>query len=146
MLSDLSVAHKLINLQHSAKKREVEFNLSFKKLKQLMLQKKCYYTGLEFQQQIEGLTRSIDRVDNTKGYVDDNVVACVAQFNSLKGQLTPDDIILIYTKVFSFLNRKKDAKPPKKAVANKATVPTPNGSKNRPTRRKTVARSVDAGI
>ncbi len=42
------------------------------------------------------LARSIDRVDPTKGYVDNNVVACTVEFNSKKTNLTLNDIEILF--------------------------------------------------
>jgi hypothetical protein len=65
-----------------------------------MAQKFCFYTGVEFVDiPLHDHSRTFDRIDNTKGYVGRNVVACTKHFNSIKGRLTPDDIKLLYEKV-----------------------------------------------
>ena len=70
-MTDLDIAKKLIGTANSAENRNIEFNLSFKRMKQLMERKTCYYTGVTFvDQHNHKHQRSIDRVDSCKGYVD----------------------------------------------------------------------------
>lgn len=96
---DLKIAGKLINLHQSAKDREIYFDLSFKKVKQLVCRKTCYFTGVVFDDKVNSSqSRSIDRIDNTKGYIDSNVVACTKEFNILKGELTLEQITMLYNK------------------------------------------------
>jgi hypothetical protein len=64
--------------------------------------KRCYYTGERFD---EENTLTFDRVDNNKGYTDDNVVACSRSFNELKKNLTVDEITLMYKKVSNHLKK-----------------------------------------
>lgn len=107
-LTDLEVAQKLIKLSQSAKDRGIDFNLSIKKLKQLLTVKSCYYTGTRFTQ--EGVNaRSIDRVDSDKGYADNNVVACTVDINGKKANLTRKQIEMLYFKLRNWdsLNHKK---------------------------------------
>jgi hypothetical protein len=92
---DLRVAKKYVSLQQSAKKRGKDFDLSLTSLKNLLKAKKCYYTGVP----LTHATRSIDRVDNTKGYIKGNVVACHTNINQLKGNLEMDTIIKIADKL-----------------------------------------------
>jgi hypothetical protein len=51
---------------------------------------KCYYTGLKMKIQSELnkdlMIMSLDRIDSSKGYVEDNVVLCCWGINLLKGQ------------------------------------------------------------
>lgn len=96
-MTDLKIAKKLTSLSSSANSRGIRFNLSFRKVKQLLTRKTCYYTGNRFD---NTNVRSIDRVDNTRGYVDDNVVACTRHFNSCKSDLSMKEIELMYKKSF----------------------------------------------
>ena len=83
MVTDVLVANKFYQLQKSAYDRGIHFDLSIGKVRQLLKKKTCAFTGLPFT--MDGLSgRSIDRLDNTKGYVDGNVVACMAGVNSFK--------------------------------------------------------------
>jgi hypothetical protein len=96
-MKDIEIADKLCRICSSAKNRNIPFDMSFNKVKQLLQAKKCYYTG-------EVLTRivnddnelSFDRIDNEKGYIDTNVVACSKRFNSIKSNLTVKEIEALY--------------------------------------------------
>jgi len=91
---DLIVARKLLALRQSATDRGKEFNLTFTSLKNIYRAKRCFYTGKVLNQS----NRSIDRVDNEKGYVIGNVVACDRVFNLAKAGLTLKDIEILYNK------------------------------------------------
>ena len=94
-VSDLDVALKLTQLYHSARDRKLEFNLTLKTVRRLITNKTCFYTGVEFES--EGpLSRSIDRIDTTRGYVEGNVVACTVDINGKKANLTVPEIELLY--------------------------------------------------
>lgn len=98
VVTDLDVANKLIKLFQSAKDRNIDFDLSLKKVRQLLQVKTCYYTGVEFEE-AGPRARSIDRVDSDRGYVDDNVVACTVDINGKKANLTNEEIEMLYTKL-----------------------------------------------
>lgn len=102
-ITDLEVANKLIKLSQSAKDRGIEFDLSFKKVRQLVSVEKCYYTGTIFQE-TGTYSRSVDRVDSSKGYVDNNVVACTVDINSKKSNLTSAEIESLYLKLKEWKN------------------------------------------
>ncbi len=94
-ITDLDVARKMINLKQSADSRNLKFDLSFMKLKSLMEQKKCFYTGKPFDK-TPGNELSIDRVDNRIGYVDDNIVACTVEINRKKTDISIEEIEMLY--------------------------------------------------
>ena len=100
-MEDITVAKKLVMLNQSANKRGIEFGLSFATVKRLLSRKTCYYTGVPF---TEANPRSIDRVDNDKGYVDGNVVACTVAVNQLKSNLTVKQLDMLYKKVHKFID------------------------------------------
>lgn len=96
-ISDLDVAKKLVAIKTSADSRGIEFNLSLKRVRQLLNTKRCFISGARLnriQQDPNQLT--FDRLDNAKGYTDDNVVACSLRLNRLKDSLTIDDITMLY--------------------------------------------------
>ena len=96
-VTDLVIAKKLVQLAKSAGSRNIHFDLSIGKVRDLLKKKVCYYTGIAFKEGDDDLyIKTIDRLDNTKGYVDDNVVACCKFINEKKGSMTVDDIELIY--------------------------------------------------
>jgi|APCry1669190288_1035285.scaffolds.fasta_scaffold86230_2 hypothetical protein len=108
-VSDLDVANKLIKLYQSAKDRNIDFDLTLKKVRQLLQVKTCYYTGVKFEENGQ-LARSIDRVDSSLGYVDDNVVACTVDINGKKANLTNQEIEMLYTKLKQWHKSKQTKK------------------------------------
>jgi hypothetical protein len=105
-VSDLDVALKLTQLYHSARDRKLEFNLTYKTVKRLITNKTCFYTGVEFQP--EGpLSRSIDRIDTTQGYIEGNVVACTVDINGKKANLTIPEIGLLFKSITKHNKKKK---------------------------------------
>lgn len=81
------VAGKYLQVKRSAMTRKIQFSLTLKDVRKLLKQKYCKYTGIEM-----GGTKeyrlTFDRIDNTKGYVPGNVVACTEIANKMKNHLT----------------------------------------------------------
>ena len=98
IISDVEVAKKLVNIHSSAQSRNLEFNLTFEYVKKLLEYNTCYYTNVIFTED-GGSARSFDRVDNDKGYVVGNVVACTIDINGKKNNLTLDEIVCLYKKL-----------------------------------------------
>jgi hypothetical protein len=98
IISDVEVAKKLVNIHSSAQSRSLEFNLTFEYVKKLLEYNTCYYTNVQFTED-GGSARSFDRVDNDKGYVIGNVVACTIDINGKKNNLTLDEIVCLYKKL-----------------------------------------------
>ena len=97
-ISDVEVAKKLVNIHSSAQSRNLEFNLTFEYVKKLLEYNTCDYTNVIFTE--DGTNaRSFDRVDNDKGYVIGNVVACTIDINGKKNNLTIDEIVCLYKKL-----------------------------------------------
>jgi len=96
-MNDLYIAKKLIRLEQSANKRGIEFDLSFSDVKRLLNTKRCYYSRVELTDVEEDPNqRSLERVDNNKGYVKGNVVACSRRLNSIKSNLEVKEIKYFY--------------------------------------------------
>lgn len=96
-VSDIDVAKKLVAIKTSADTRGIEFNMSLKRVRQLLNTRKCFITGQTLNR-IQGDDNQLtfDRLDNTKGYTDDNVVACSLRMNRAKDALTVEDITMLY--------------------------------------------------
>jgi hypothetical protein len=92
---DITVAKKMVTLKTSADDRGIEFNVSFRKLKQVMHNRKCFYTGVDLTFTQGDNLHTIDRIDASKGYIDNNIVQCSQNFNRMKSNLTLDDLRLI---------------------------------------------------
>lgn len=96
-ISDLEVAKKLVSIKSSADCRGIHFDLSLKKVRQLLNTKKCFISGVILNRNPNDPNQlTFDRLDNTKGYTDDNVVACSLKVNRLKDSLTIQDITMLY--------------------------------------------------
>jgi len=92
-ITDLEVAQKLINLNNRAKSKNLPFDLSIKRVRQLLLRKTCYFTGVKFSLiKAHDNYRTIDRINPKEGYVDKNTVACTKRINLLKANLTIEEI------------------------------------------------------
>ena len=96
--SDLYVARKLVLIYQSATDRSIEFDMSFKEIKKLLKRKTCYFEPdvVLSSEANSPDQRTFDRLDNDKGYIDGNVVACSKRINSAKADLTVSDINAIY--------------------------------------------------
>jgi hypothetical protein len=97
-ISDVEVAKKLVNIHSSAQSRNLEFNLTFEYVKKLLEYTTCYYTNVQFTEDGPN-ARSFDRVDNDKGYIVGNVVACTVDINGKKNNLSIDEIVCLYKKL-----------------------------------------------
>ena len=87
--SDLDLAGLYIHKEKDAKRRGIEFSLSLSDLRKIVSRKTCFYTGSVLTE--EGNNRpSLERLDNTKGYVKGNVVRCSKEINAIKNVLFED--------------------------------------------------------
>lgn len=76
------------SLKSAAKRRSLEFNLSFEEYQKLLKQK-CFYDGAE----LNKLGYALDRVDNSKGYVLENVVPCCTKCNVAKNNMSQQSFL-----------------------------------------------------
>lgn len=97
IITDLEVAKKLVAIKTSADSRGIEFDLSLRRVRQLLNTKKCFISGVKLNRIHQDPNQlTFDRLDNTKGYTDENVVACSSRLNKLKDSLTVEEITMIY--------------------------------------------------
>lgn len=115
-ISDVEVAKKLINIYQSAQDRKLQFNLSFEYVRKLLEYKTCYYTNKPFTEDGPN-SRSFDRVDSDKGYIEGNVVACTIDINGKKSNLSFEEISCIYLKLAS--KKGKDIKKTVELISGK---------------------------
>ncbi len=90
----------LMTYQKDAKKRNLEFNLIEQEFENLILDK-CYYCGMEWSNTLKDHKKEsemkelhyngIDRLDNTKGYIKENVVSCCKLCNHFKWILPTEE-------------------------------------------------------
>lgn len=84
------------NIKNSAERRGKDFNLTVADVKRLYKRKTCYYSGRAFGVDCE---RSMERIDNDKGYIKGNVVLVDKKLNALKANLSNADIIKMADKI-----------------------------------------------
>lgn len=85
---------------HCAKNRNYKFELTEEQF-QILTKQNCYYCNKKPSQIKKSLLsfyvyNGIDRVDNSKGYIKNNVVACCKECNSKKSGITKEMIIKLY--------------------------------------------------
>jgi hypothetical protein len=77
------VAGKYVSKLEDAAKRGLEFSLTLTSVSNLLKAKKCFFTGLP----LDDETMTFDRVDNSKGYIQGNTVACHKEVNAFKAHI-----------------------------------------------------------
>jgi hypothetical protein len=115
VVSDLEVGKKLVSIAKSAESRGIHFDMSFKRVKQLLNTKRCFISGVELNR-IPSDKRQLtfDRLDNNLGYIDSNVVACSLRMNQLKNDISVNEILLLYNAI----NKKKNNGKRKKVIVD----------------------------
>ncbi len=93
-MNDEGLARAYLNKSRSSKDRGIQFTLSLLSFANLMRSKKCAYTGILLTDPVKGkkgkgvvsrgTDRTIERLDNTKGYEKGNVIAVCYAANTLK--------------------------------------------------------------
>lgn len=99
-LTDLEIC-KLMVAMDNTKKGTLE--VSFRKFKSLMTQKKCALSKVDFGDD-KNERRTIALIDADKGYTDDNVMAVTHKVNAIINMSTLDELELIMTN----LNKRRE--------------------------------------
>ena len=96
--TDLEVAKKFMQIQLRAVKKNLEFDMSLARVRTLMNTQRCFFTNVIMTRGYgsDENQLSFDRIDNSKGYTDANVVACTTRINLLKSNLSIEDIEFMY--------------------------------------------------
>lgn len=93
------------HLYKSARARGKDFNLTLPDTRKLITAKRCGYTGILLtDERGKPNTRSIERVDGSKGYIKGNVVAVSNKANKLKSSLLEDASSKSYMEPEEFRN------------------------------------------
>ena len=99
MLSDDEIAKRYLNKISNANQRNVEFDLSLRAFINIFKSKKCQLTGIP----LTAETITIDRIDNTLGYVSGNVMAVHSAVNTLKATIENPNNRLTFNNVRKML-------------------------------------------
>lgn len=90
----------------SAKERSLEFNITKEYALNLFFQQNeiCKLSGIEIKMcsRYLGRTASLDRIDNSKGYIEGNVQWVHKEINRMKGTLSDEEFIEFCTKVAGY--------------------------------------------
>lgn len=95
---DSTPRERFLCKKRNARDRDLAFNLPFKTWERLVNAEKCAYTGVPF---TDTMRPTLERVDNTKGYVIGNVVPVAEVVNGIKADAlsTEDmDAIILHMK------------------------------------------------
>jgi len=85
---------KLNTYKNSAKRRNVVFKLDMDLFMEYW-NKPCFYCGSEIK------TIGLDRIDNNKGYVENNIIPCCKACNSMKSKMNKEEFINHCTKIIN---------------------------------------------
>ena len=94
------------NYRDRAKRNKLDFSLDPLDFKHLVVQN-CHYCGQSPLQQINSkyngafIYNGIDRKNNSFGYIKENCVACCKKCNTLKRDMSYDEFIEYFTKIYN---------------------------------------------
>lgn len=95
---EVLVANKYRGKVDNARSRGIEFALSLNEYRQLLLRKRCAYTGIPMTLHKQGnptkTDLTIERVDDKKGYIKGNVIAVCYAANNIKSVFEDPNMIL----------------------------------------------------
>jgi len=99
---EASFRQRLVQYKTNARNRKLEFSLTKEEFREIT-EKQCKYCGsapkthYEFKRKVikivPYLCNGIDRIDNTKGYISGNCVACCDLCNYMKRSMTVNDFL-----------------------------------------------------
>lgn len=81
----------------SKNRKGIEFNLDWDDFRTRIMKGYCEVSGLPFDLDVVGTpwAPSVDRIDSSKGYTNDNVQYVCRMLNHMKGAATMDDVMLL---------------------------------------------------
>lgn len=87
-MDEVKIAQKYISKCQRARQDGIEFSIGLLSFRNLMMARKCQYTGITLtdstSKAVKATDRTIDRIDHNKGYVTGNVVAVCHAANRIK--------------------------------------------------------------
>lgn len=88
--------------KYSAKVREIEFKLTLEQFN-MFTRMSCTYCDADPSMEVRGEKfNGLDREDSSKGYVLNNVTACCATCNKMKGTLTSEEFVEKIRQIHSY--------------------------------------------
>lgn len=98
----IGINQRLVQLKASAKARNIAVDLNVDYYRQL-LELGCMYCGESL---VDKSGYGLDRLDNTRGYVFDNVTPCCGLCNRAKGTMSSSDFVSWVNKTHTFMQNK----------------------------------------
>jgi len=115
MVTDEYVAKKYLNILYRAQKKKLDFDLSLIDIRRLLNKKYCSFSGILLVLPEKHLSAkdivpddypTIDRIDNSLGYIKGNVCTVCSRVNKQKGNLTTKEITNMYKAIQGMNNTK----------------------------------------
>ncbi len=100
---DSKIRRRYTNLKSDAKRRNLEFNLDYTYYESLIKPDQCYYC----EGPLAKLSGALDRIDNNKGYILENVVPCCRDCNVVRNRLLSIEEMLEIVKLLRKLREKQ---------------------------------------
>lgn len=114
---EVLVANKYRGKVDNAKSRGIDFSLSLNDFRNLLMKKRCAYTGIPLTLHKQGspvnADLTIERIDSERGYVKGNVISVCSAANSVKGVLEDPNTFLSVSdavRMFAKIGQLKDSK------------------------------------
>lgn len=94
--SEYKMVKRYLNKFKDAYERDIPFELTFNQFKKILSRKVCPFSGrVMTDDENQPDSRSLDRIDASKGYIRGNVIACSYRINCIKSNLTEEEILNI---------------------------------------------------
>jgi hypothetical protein len=91
--------------KHSAKRRNIIFLITYEEW-YIEILKPCYYCNNVLKNPNENAGFAIDRIDSTKGYINNNIVSCCGFCNLVKGYLLTQEETKAAIEAIIFIRQK----------------------------------------
>lgn len=93
-----AIAAKFRALAFSARSRGIKFDLSLDDIQDIILARHCYYTNVPFDNKDN--IKTVDRINNKKGYVKGNIVTCTKNINQFKNEILENKKTRLFNDVY----------------------------------------------
>jgi hypothetical protein len=108
---DIWITRKYVTKMQNAQSKGIEFDLPYISFKNMMKAKKCQLTGIKLTRSRNGAAKqtdiTVDRIDNSKGYIKGNCMAVCDAANKFKSYVeNPNNMISLEaaTKIIKSMN------------------------------------------